>query len=113
AQARIVAMAPTPSGARRTGALDVEQRFRLSVTSPDGSSFEAEHVCKVPHAKSPLLGDVVPVDVDPDERSIVRIVFGEMPSLADRAQASAAAAQAGDSAAAAAALGFKLSADKS
>jgi hypothetical protein len=36
------------------------------------------------------------------------VLFGETPDLADRARASAAAAQAGDTAGAAEALGFKL-----
>ena len=108
AEAKLLGLAPTARGARRTGALDVEMELRLAVTMPDGGVVETDFVCKVPHERSPLVGDTLPVEVDPAERSVKRILFDEMPKLEDRARASAAAAQAGDDAGAAAALGFKL-----
>jgi hypothetical protein len=108
AAAKLLGLAPTASGARRTGARDIEMELRLAVTMPDGGVVEAEHVCKVPHEKSPLVGDTLPVEVDAAERTVKKVLFEEMPKLEDRARASAAAAQAGDSAGAAAALGFKL-----
>jgi hypothetical protein len=108
AQGRLLSIGATAGGARHTGARDIEQQLRLAVTMPDGSTFESEFVGKVPHAKSPLVGDTVPIEVDPDERAVTRVRFDEMPDLADRARASAAAAQAGDAEGAAAALGFKL-----
>ena len=52
--------------------------------------------------------DPDPVEVESETRAVTRVVFDEMPDLADRARASAAAAQAGDDAGAAAALGFRL-----
>jgi hypothetical protein len=108
AEAELLGLGPTARGARRTGALDVEMELRLAVSMPDGAVVETAYVCKVPHAKSPIVGDTLPVEVDADERTVKRILFDEMPKLEDRARASAAAAQAGDSAGAAAALGFKL-----
>ena len=107
AEARILSLGPTARGARHTAARDIEYELRLAVTAP-GDSYETEFVTKVPYAKSPLVGDTIPIEVDPEQRAITRIVFGEMPNLEDRARASAAAAQAGDAAGAAEALGFKL-----
>ena len=109
AQAELLGITPTERGARQTGKLDVEQSLRLRVALPDGLQIESEHVCTVPHAKSPIVGDQLPVEVDEESGAVLRINFDEMPDLADRARASAAAAQAGDDAGAAAALGFKLS----
>jgi hypothetical protein len=108
AQAKLLGLAPTPGGARRTGARDIEFELKLAVTMPDGGTVDTGFVCKVPHEKSPLVGDTLPVEVDPAKRTVTKVVFDEMPDLEDRARASAAAAQAGDAAGAAAALGFKL-----
>jgi hypothetical protein len=107
AQAKLLGLGPTPSGAR-SGRRDVEYQLRLAVTMPDGGVVETEHVCRVPYEKSPIVGDTLPVEVDPAKRTVEKILFDEMPKLEDRARASAAAAQAGDSEGAAAALGFKL-----
>lgn len=107
AEAKLLGLGPTTSGAR-SGRRHVEMQLRLAVTLPDGGVVETDHVCRVPHEKSPLVGDTLPVEVDPAERSVKKILFDEMPKLEDRARASAAAAQAGDNAGAAAALGFKL-----
>ena len=106
AQAQILEMAPTPKGVRQTGKLDVEYRFRLAVTTTEGSRFEAEHVCNVPHAKMPLPNDTLPVEID--EQQVLRVVWKETPDIAERARQSAAAAQRGDDAGAAQALGFQL-----
>src|SRR5689334_18420173 len=99
-QARVVEMGPTEKGARQTDRRDVEYRFKLDL---DGTLVE--HVERVRALKSPLLGDVVLVRVSGDR---LRIVWDGVPDIADRARASAAAAQAGDAAGAAAALGFTL-----
>jgi hypothetical protein len=99
-QARVVELGPTEKGARQTGRRDVEYRFKLDL---DGALVD--HVERMPAAKAPLLGDVVPVLVTGER---VRIAWDDVPDIADRARASAAAAQAGDSAGAAAALGFTL-----
>jgi hypothetical protein len=56
----------------------------------------------------PLMGDTLPLEVDADEHRVARVLYDEMPDLAERARASAAAAQAGDTAGAAAALGFEV-----
>jgi hypothetical protein len=98
-QAKVVAMGPTPKGARQTGKLDVEYEFTLAL---DGR--EVQHTCVVPHDRMPLLGDTIPVCVG--EGDVKEIDFAGIPSLAERAMASAAAAQRGDQAGAARALGF-------
>jgi hypothetical protein len=107
AQAKLLGLAPTASGAR-SGRRDVESQLRLAVTMPDGGIVETDFVARVPHEKTPLVGDTLPVEVSAGDRVVTRVLFDEMPKLEDRARASAAAAQAGDSAGAAAALGFKL-----
>jgi hypothetical protein len=99
AQAKIVAMGPTPKGARQTGKLNVEYEFTLEL-----GGRELRHECVVPHDRMPLLGDTIPVTVSQDR--VESIEFDRMPSLADRAMRSAAAAKAGDQEAAARALGF-------
>jgi hypothetical protein len=99
AQAKVVAMGPTSKGARQTGKLNVEYAFTLEF---DGR--EVRHTCVVPHDRMPLLGNTVPVRVADGE--VKEIDFDSVPSLADRAMASAAAAQRGDQAGAARALGF-------
>jgi hypothetical protein len=98
--AKVLELGPTAKGARHTEQRDVEYRFVLEV-----SGRTVEHVEKLPALKAPLVGDVLPVTVGADE---LRIDWDEVPDLADRARASAAAAQAGDAAGAAAALGFTL-----
>lgn len=62
-EARILGMGPTPKAARQSGRLDVEYRFRLEVTVPGRPPFEVEREEKVPHAKTPVLGDLVPISV--------------------------------------------------
>jgi hypothetical protein len=99
ARAKVVAMGPTSKGARQTGKLDVEYAFTLEL---DGR--HVQHTCVVPHDRMPLLGDTVPVRVSAGE--VKRIEFDRVPSLAERAMASAAAAGRGDQAGAARALGF-------
>jgi hypothetical protein len=99
-QARVLELGPTARGARQTAKRDVEHRFVLEI---DGR--RVEHVEPVPALKAPLLGDVLPVTVGGDR---VRIEWAEVPDIADRARASAAAARDGDAAGAAAALGFTL-----
>ena len=98
-EARVVELGPTAKGARQTEKRDVEYRFKLEIAGAC-----VEHVEKLPALKAPLAGDVLPVIVAPR----LRIVWDEVPNIADRARASAAAAQAGDAAGAAAALGFTL-----
>jgi hypothetical protein len=100
AQAKVVAMGPTPKGARQTGKLDVEYEFTLAL---DGGR-QVEHTCVVPHDRMPLLGDTLPVRLA--ESDVREIDFERVPSLAERAMASATAAQRGDQAGAARALGF-------
>ena len=99
-QAKVLELGPTAKGARQPEKRDVEYRFVLEI---DGR--RVEHVEQMPALKAPLLGDVLPVTVGGDR---VRIEWAEVPDIADRARASAAAAQAGDTAGAAEALGFTL-----
>jgi hypothetical protein len=99
-EAKVLELGPTDKGARQTEKRDLEYRFVLEV-----SGRTVEHVEKMPALKAPLVGDVLPVTVGAEE---LRIEWDEVPDIADRARASAAAAQVGDAAAAAAALGFSL-----
>jgi hypothetical protein len=102
ARATVLAMGPTPKGARQTGKLDVEYELRLELESGVGVA----HTCVVPHDHMPVIGDSLPVRVSPSDPSALEIDFERVPSLAERARASADAAQRGDQAGAARALGF-------
>jgi hypothetical protein len=99
-QAKVLELGPTAKGARQTETRDVEYRFKLEV-----SGRTVEHIEQMPALKAPLVGDVLPVTVGADR---LRIEWDEVPGIADRARASAAAARAGDAAGAAEALGFTL-----
>ena len=76
-QARIVQMEPTDAGARHTEALEVEHHLQLCVDAPDGTRFDSHLVLKIPRDKTPLVGDTIPVEIDPDGRTVKRILFGE------------------------------------
>ena len=99
-EAKVLELGPTARGARQTEKRDVEYRFVLDV-----SGRRVEHIEQLPALKAPLVGDVLPVTVGSER---LRIEWADVPEIADRARASAAAARAGDSAGAAAALGFTL-----
>jgi hypothetical protein len=101
-------MAPTERGMRQTGKLDVEFELRLAVEVPGSAAYEVEVVDVVPHAKSPLVGDRLPVVVDATDPATVVIDWDAAPDLATRAMGAAGAVQRGDIAGAAAALGFTL-----
>ena len=101
ATAQVLELGPTPKGARQTEKRDVEYRFLLDF----GGGAQREHVETMPALKAPLRGDTVPVLIGGTK---LRIDWDNVPDIADRARASAAASQAGDPAAAAAALGFTL-----
>jgi len=105
-EARVLEMAPTAGAARKTGKLDVEYRLRLEVSAPGRSRYELDHEEQVPHAKTPLRGDTVPVIVSQADPSRLRIDWDAAPDLAARAMAAAAAANQGDATGAAEALGF-------
>jgi hypothetical protein len=105
-EARVLEMGPTAKGARQTGRLDVEYRFRLEVTVPGRRPYELEHEERVPHARSPVLGGALPVTVSQANPSNLRIDWHAAPDIAGRARAAAAAAKRGDAAAAAKAFGF-------
>src|SRR4051794_33192006 len=94
ATAQITRMEVTALGARQTAKLDVEQQLHLAVTAPDASTFDAVYTCNVPYAKTPLVGDTVPVEIDTGEHKVLKVLFDEMPDLAERSRASAAAAEA-------------------
>ena len=111
ATARVLEMGPTAAAARQTNKLDVEYRFRLEVTPAGCIPYEVEHEEKVPHAKMPIRGDVLAVELSRTDRERLRIDWDAAPDLAARARASAAAAQRGDAAGAAKALGFTVRED--
>jgi len=102
--AKVLELGPTERGARQTGKRDVEYRFVLEV-----GGRRVEHDEQLPALKAPLIGDLLPVTVGGDR---LRIEWSEVPDIADRARASAAAARDGDAAGAAAALGFTLRDDQ-
>jgi hypothetical protein len=101
-------MALTAKAARQTGKLDLDYEFTLALTLPSGSTVDVRHTCKVPHDRMPWQGQTVPLRVSPSEPEKLTIEFDRVPSVVDRARASAKAAQAGDAAGAAEALGFTL-----
>lgn len=111
ATARVLEMEPTAAAARQTGKLDAEYRFRLELTPAGGIPYEVQHEEKVPHAKMPIRGDVLAVELSRTDRERLRIDWDAAPDLASRARASAAAAQRGDAAGAAKALGFTVRED--
>jgi hypothetical protein len=108
AEATVLTMAPTAKAARQTAKRDVDYAFALAVRAPDGIVAEVEHTCRVPHDKLPTVGLRIPVTVAAGDATQLRIDFDRMPSLADRALASAQAAQRGDTSGAAEALGYRL-----
>ena len=101
-------MTPTATAARQEGKRDVEYDLRLRVTFPDGASADVPHTAKVPAAKLPFPGQRLPVTFSAADLSRLRIEWDDAPDAADRARASAEAAERGDASAAAEALGFTL-----
>jgi hypothetical protein len=105
----VVRMAPTEKAGRQNEKRTVDFEFLLSISVPGATSaLEVRHTCKVPHDKVPSVGQQIPVTVSARDPSRLRIEFAELPTLAERALASARAAQAGDAAGAAGALGYTL-----
>jgi hypothetical protein len=104
----VVGLAPTERGARQVGKRDVEHTVRLRVEAAGRPTGEVDVVDDVPSAKTPLLGDVLAVEVDPDDPNDVRIDWDRAPDLVTRSMGSAAAVRRGDVAGAAEALGFTL-----
>jgi hypothetical protein len=104
-EAEVVAMAPMRRAARQPGRRDVEYAFTLRV-----AGVLIDHTCRVPHDKTPLLGQRLPVRLvaATDPYAGLDVAWAHAPSLTARALASAEAAQRGDHAGAAAALGFTL-----
>jgi hypothetical protein len=107
-EAKVLALAPTAKAARQTEKRNLDYRFKLEVTIGGGAPYEVDHVEQVPQAKTPILGLALPVIVSASEPARLRIDWDAVPDTADRALASAAAAQRGDATGAAEALGFTL-----
>ena len=108
-EAKLLELAPSAQGR----APDGPPRRRVPVAARgDGPGarppYKTELTDTVPHAKVPLLGDQLPVTVSAGDPQRLRIDWDAAPDLAERARASAGAAQRGDAAGAAEALGFKL-----
>jgi hypothetical protein len=108
ADAKVVAIAPTRRGARETGRRNVEFELRLEVPCGSGHPVEVAHVTRVPWDRVPFLGQPLPVTLRDGDPGRLSIRWDDAPSTLDRARASAAAAQRGDSAGAAEALGYRL-----
>jgi len=111
-EARVVALGPSRKGAMQTGKRNVEMELQLEVSAPGIAPTEIRHVETVPHQKSPLIGDRLPVTVSASDPSNVKIDWDVTPDLAARAIASAEAARRGDKKGAAEALGFTLKEDQ-
>ena len=112
-EARVVALAPTRRGAMQTEKRNVRMNLTLEVSGPAFGPIQIEHTDTVPHQKSPLVGDTLPVTVSQADPSNLRIDWDAAPDLAARALASADAARRGDQKGAAEALGFTLKEDDS
>ena len=108
AQARLTGLEATRRGAGQTGKRNVEMVLHLEVEIPGAAPVSVDHVETVPHEKSPIVGDRIPVTVSAADPSRLTIDWDAMPDLAARATASVAAARRGDSAGAAEALGFQI-----
>jgi hypothetical protein len=78
------------------------------VTFPDGVSADVSHTTDVPAGKLPFPGQYLPVTVSESDPARMRVEWDDAPEAADRARASADAAERGDAAGAAEALGFTL-----
>ena len=105
----VVRMAPTEKAGRQNEKRNVDFEFLLSIRVPGATSaLEVGHTCKVPHDKVPAMGQQIPVTrLGRRPQPAADRVRG-MPTLGERALASARAAQAGDAAGAAGALGYTL-----
>ncbi|MCE9622571.1 MAG: hypothetical protein K8R99_09525 [Actinomycetia bacterium] len=104
----VISIGPTKRGARQTGKRDVEHTVRMRVELEGVAAFETDVVDDVPLAKTPLIGDALPLRVGTDDPRDVSIEWDDMPDLATRSMGSAAAARRGDVAGAADAFGFTL-----
>jgi len=108
-EATVVQIAPTAKAARQTQKRNVDFAFVLSLQPPGAPGpLEVQHTCTVPYDKVPGRGQRIPVTVSAADPSLLVIAFDAMPTMAERALASAQAAQAGDNAGAAEALGYRL-----
>jgi hypothetical protein len=111
AEGKVVALTPTRLGAMQSEKRNVKMNLTLEVSSAAFGPVQIEHVDTVPHAKTPLVGDTLPVTVSTADPSNLKIDWDAAPDLSARALASADAARRGDTKGAAEALGFTLEED--
>jgi len=112
-EARVIALGPTRMGAMQNEKRNVKMNLTLEVSSAAFGPIQIEHTDTVPHQKSPLVGDRLPVTVSAADPSNLKIDWDAAPDLAARAMASADAARRGDPKGAAEALGFTPKEDDS
>ncbi len=108
AEARVTGLAPTAKAARQEGKRDIEYALDLEVTAPDQGTYAVSVTDTVPHEKTPIIGQSLPVTVSAADAQRVEVDWDRAPDLASRMQASGDAAKGGDAAEAARALGFEL-----
>lgn len=103
----MTALRPTVAAARQVGRRDVEHELDLEVTAPGHSGYTVTLTDRVPHDKTPVVGQALPVTVSAADPQRVEVDWDRAPSLTERALAAGEAATAGDPDAAARALGFE------
>jgi hypothetical protein len=107
AEARVTALAPTATAARQEGKRNVEYVLDLEVTAPGHGVYAITLTDTVPHDKTPMIGQSLPVTVSASDPQRVDVDWDRAPGLTERMRASADAAKRGDTAGAARALGFE------
>jgi len=78
-----------PDGAARPAPAeesDVAMRLRLSVELPDAEPYEVELDCQAPMERTPLPGQRLPVTVDREDRTRVRVEWDQVPDVLDQAR---------------------------
>jgi len=81
---RAVVVGP-PSYPEGRGSGPVTVTMRLSVLVRGRDRYELEYRCRAPGDKLPARGHALPVRVDPDDPSRIRIEWDEAPTLVQRA----------------------------
>lgn len=106
--ARVLAVGPTPKGAKQAGRRDIECLLRMEVAAAGQAAYVVEHTDEVPHAKMPLIGDTLEVTVSASDPQRLRIDWDAAPDLAARSMRAGAEVARGDVDGALDALGFTL-----
>jgi len=106
AEARVTALAPTATAARQHDKHDLKCVLDLEVTAPGHGVYAATVTDTVPHDKTPMLGQSLPVTVSASDAQRVDVDWDRAPSLTERMRVAGEAARRGDTDEVARALGF-------